>query len=83
MFKLDLEKAEKPEIKLSTSVDHRESRRIPEEFLFPFHSKAFDLWLTKNCGKFFKRWELSDHLTCLLRNLYAIQEATFRTNKEE
>ena len=32
-----------------------------------------------NCGKFFKRWELPDHLTCLLRNLYASQEATVRT----
>ena len=34
-------------------------------------------WITTNCGKFFKRW--SDHLTCLLRNLYAGQEATVRT----
>ena len=32
-----------------------------------------------NCGKFFKRWELPDHLTCLLRNLYAGQEATVRS----
>ena len=36
------------------------------------------VWITTNCGKFFKRWE-SDHLTCLLRNLYAGQEATVRT----
>jgi len=35
------------------------------------------VWITTNCRKFFKRWE--DHLTCLLRNLYAGQEATVRT----
>ena len=37
------------------------------------------MWITKNCGKFFKRWEYEGHLTCLLRNLYAGQEATVRT----
>ena len=36
------------------------------------------MWITTNCGKFLKRW-LLDHLTCLLRNLYAGQEATVRT----
>ena len=39
------------------------------------------LWITTNCGKFFKRWEYKtiDHLTCPLRNLHAGQEATVRT----
>ena len=38
------------------------------------------VWITTNCGKFLKRWEYqTDHLTCLLRNLYAGQEATIRT----
>ena len=36
--------------------------------------KSLTVWITTNCGKFFKRWEY--HLTCLLRNLYAGQEAT-------
>ena len=40
--------------------------------------KPLTVWITTNCGKLFKRWE-TDHLTCLLRNLYAGQEATFRT----
>ena len=40
------------------------------------YAKAF-LWITTNCGKFFKRWKY--HFTCLLRNLYACQEATLRT----
>ena len=38
--------------------------------------KPLTVWITTKCGKFFKRW---DHLTCLLRNLYAGQEATVRT----
>ena len=37
------------------------------------------MWITTNCGKFLKRWEYQNHLTCLLRNLYAGQEATVRT----
>ena len=40
--------------------------------------KALTVWITINCGKLFKRWE-PDHLTCLLRNLYAGQEAPVRT----
>ena len=37
------------------------------------------MWITTNCGKLLKRWELPDQLTCFLRNLYAGQEATVRT----
>ena len=38
--------------------------------------KPLMVWITINCGKFFKRWEYQDHLFCLLRNLYAGQEAS-------
>ena len=38
--------------------------------------KPLTVWIKTNCGKFFKRWE---YLTCILRNLYAGQEATVRT----
>ena len=42
--------------------------------------KPLTEWITTDCGKFLKRWEYqTDHLTCLLRNLYAGQEATVRT----
>ena len=41
--------------------------------------KPLTVWITKNCGKFFKKMGIPDHLTCLLRNLYAGQEATVRT----
>ena len=41
--------------------------------------KPLTVWITVNCGKFWKRWEYQTHLTCLLRNLYAGQEARVRT----
>uniref|UniRef100_A0AC11DCR9 Uncharacterized protein n=1 Tax=Ovis aries TaxID=9940 RepID=A0AC11DCR9_SHEEP len=42
-------------------------------------SKHLTVWITTNCRKFLKRWGMPDHLTCLLRNMYAGQEATVRT----
>ena len=42
--------------------------------------KPLTVWITANCGKFFKRWEY--HITCLLRNLYEGQEAIVRTRHE-
>ena len=47
MFKLDLEKAEEPEIKLPTSVDHEDSKRIPEKHLLLLYWLCQNLWL---CG---------------------------------
>ena len=41
--------------------------------------KPLTVWITTNYGKFLKKWEILDHLTCLLRNLYAGKEATVRT----
>ena len=59
MYNLGLEKAEEPEIKLPTSVDHRESKGIPKKFNFCFidYLKAFDCVDHKNCGQFLKKWE--------------------------
>ena len=59
MLKLDLEKAEKPEIKLPTSVGSskkQDSIRKPSTFCFIDYTKAFDC-VDPNCGKFWKRWE--------------------------
>ena len=60
MFKLDLEKAEEAEIKLPTSVGssktHRRSRKTFTSALLTM-SKSLTVWITTNCGKFFKRWE--------------------------
>ena len=60
MFKLDLEKAEESEIKLPTSVGsskkQESSRKTPTSALLTT-PKALTVWITTNCGKFFKRWE--------------------------
>ena len=84
MLKLDLEKAEEPEIKLPTSVrssKKQESFRKESSIYFGFidYTKAFDCVDHKKLWKILKDMGISDHLTCLLRNLYAGQEATVRT----
>ena len=82
MFKLALEKAEEPEVKLPTSTGSwkkQESSRKTSISALLTMPKPLTVWITTNCEKFFKRWELPDHLTCLLRNLYSGQEATVRT----
>ena len=43
--------------------------------------KDLTAWITRNCGKLLKEKGIPDHLTCLLRNLYADQEATVRTGR--
>ena len=79
MYKLDLEKAEEPEIKLPSFIGSwrkwGNSRKKPLLLLHWLH-KA--LWITTICGKFLKRWEYQTISTCLLRNLYASQEAPIR-----
>ena len=47
-------------------------------FCFIDYAKAFTVWITTNCGNFLETG-IPDHLTCLLRNVYADQEATVRT----
>ena len=82
MFKLDLEKAEEPEIKLPTSTGSskkQESSRKTSTSASLTMPKPLTVWITTNCGKFWKSMGIPDHLTCLLRNLYAGQEATVRT----
>ena len=81
MFKLVLEKAEEPEIKLPTSAGSwkkQESSRKTSISALLTIPKLFTVWITRNCEQV---WEIGipDHLICLLRNLYAGQEATVRT----
>ena len=60
MFKLDLEKAEEPEIKLPTSVGSQkkpENSRKTSTSASLYYARAFDSVCTTNCGKFLKRWE--------------------------
>ena len=85
MFKLDLEKAEEPEIKLPTSAGswkkQESSRKISTSALLtlpkPLTVDHNKLW------KILKEMGIPEHLTCLLRNLYAGQEATVRTGKTD
>ena len=81
MFKLDLEKAEEPEIKLPVFIgDHRKGKRIPEKKIyFIEYAKVFDCVDHNNLWEILKEMGILDHLTCLLRSLYAGQKATVRT----
>ena len=82
MFKLDLEKAEEPEINCQHPLDHRKSKRISEKkiyFCFIDYAKAFDCVDHSKLWKILKEMRIPDYLTCLLRNLYASQEAAVRT----
>ena len=78
MFKLDLEKAEEPEIKFQHLLDHRKSKRVPEKHYFCFidYAKAFDCVDHNKLWKILKKLGIPDHLTCLLRNLYAGQKTS-------
>ena len=80
MFKLMLEKAEAPEINLPTSL---KKQQLQENTYFCFidYSKAFDCMDHNKLWKILKDMGIPDHLTCLLRNLYAGQEATVRTGQ--
>ena len=81
MFKLVLEKAEEPEIKLPTSngslIKQESSRKTSISALLTM-PKPLTVWITIN-SNILKEMGIPDHLTCLLRNLYAGQEATLRT----
>ena len=60
MFKLDLEKAEEPEIKLPISVGSpkkQESSKKKSTSALVITPRPLTVWLTINCGKFFKKWE--------------------------
>ena len=81
MFKLVLEKAEEPEIKLSTlaeSLKGQESSRKTSISALLTMLKPLTVWITINWN-ILKEMGIPDHLTCLLRNLYAGQAATVRT----
>ena len=81
MFKLVLEKAEEQEIKLPTSAGpskKQESSRKTSVSALLTMPKPLTVWITIN-GKILKEMGIPDHVTCLLRNLYAGQETKVRT----
>jgi len=81
MFKLVLEKAEEPEIKFPTSAGSWKKQEFPKNIYFCFidYAKAFDCVDHNKLWEILKEMGIPDHLTCLLRNLYAGQEETVRT----
>ena len=85
MFKLVLEKAEEPKIKLPISLGSSKSTRIPEDYLLCFieYAKAFDCVDHNKLWKILQEIGIADHLTCLLRNLYAGHKATVRLDMEQ
>ena len=82
MFKLVLEKAEEPEIKLPTSAGSSKKQECSRKsiyFCFIDYAKAFDCVDHNKQWKILKEMGIPDDLTCLLRNLYAGQKAAVRT----
>ena len=81
VFKLVLEKAEEPDIKLPTSAGSWKKQEFQKNtnFCFIVSAKAFDYVDHNNLWKILQELGIPDHLTCLLRHLYAGQEATVRT----
>ena len=71
----------KLEIYCQHPLDHQKSKRFPENIYFCFidYAKAFDCVDHNKLWKILQEMEIPDHLTCLLRNLYAGQEATVQT----
>ena len=84
MFKLDLEKAEETEIKLPTSTGSLKKQEFQKNIYFCFidYAKAFDCVDHNKLWKILQEMGIPDHLTCLLQNLYAGQEATVITGHE-
>ena len=81
MFKLDLEKAEEPDQIANIHRIMEKAREFQKNIYFCFidYAKAFDCVDDNTLWKILKEMGIPDHLTCLLRNLYAGQEATVRT----
>ena len=81
MIKLVLDKAKEPEIKLPTSTGSLKKQQFHKNIYFCFidYAKAFDCVDHNKLWKILQEMGIPEHLTCLLRNLYAGQEATVRT----
>ena len=86
IFKLVLEKAEEPEIKSPTSAESpkkQESSRKNIYFCFTDYAKAFDCVDHNKVLENFQEMGIPDHMTCLLRNIYAGYEAKLELDMEQ
>ena len=84
-FKLVLEKAEEPDIKLPTSAGSSKKQEFQKSIYFCLidYARTFDCVDHNKLWKILKEMGIPDHLSCLLRNLYAGKEATVRTDMEQ
>ena len=71
MYKLDLEKVEEPEIKMPTFIEKTKEFQKNIYFCFIDYTKAFDCVVHNKLWEILKEMGIPDHLTFLLRNLYA------------
>ena len=87
VFKLVLEKAEEPEIKLPTSAGSwkkQERSRKNIYFCFIDYAKAFDsVWITINCGKFWKRWEYQSTWTASWETYVQVRKQELELDMEQ
>ena len=85
MFKLVLEKAEEPEIKLPTSAGSWKEQEFQNNVYFCFidYAKAFDCVDHNKLWKILKEMGIQDHLTCLLRNLYTGRKQQLELDMEQ
>ena len=79
MFKPDLQKAEETEIDNIHWITSKKQREFQKNIFFIDYTKAFDCMDHNKLWKILKEMGIPDHLTFLLRNLYADQEATVKT----
>ena len=85
MFKLDLEKAEEPEIKLTVFIgDHRRGKRIPKKKIyFIEYAKVFDCVDHNKLWEILKEMGIPDHLSCLLRPCMQVRKQHLELDLEE
>ena len=78
MFKMDLEKARNQRSNCQHPLDYRKRKKVPPKIYFCFidYVKSFDYVDHNILRKILQEMGIPDHLTCVLRNLYAGQEAT-------
>ena len=86
MFKLVLEKAEEPEIKLPTSaglLKKQESSRTNIYFCFIDYAKALTVWTTINCEQFWKRWEYQTTLPASWETCIQVRKQQLELDMEQ
>ena len=85
MYKLDLEKAEEPEIKLPTFLDHRESKRILEKHLILLYWPCKSLWLcgSQHTVENLHRWEYQTILPAFWKICMQVKEHHLELNMEQ